>query len=392
MEFSHKSKSLTNDHFLTEIAINNLIKENQFLVENGFIKLKKNLKFLLKYDKDQEKALAALLSKKYEKKELKGSKLEKELLFQKKIEETNFSEQNNFLLKCGFCNPKRKFKKLFEYDGNQDLALESLIKHNEKQIIRKEEKQMNCLQELEKQEFSTRHQELVSKGFTDPKLNLRLLVKYKGDLNKVLNKIEGNYEKKQPRNNVREGLSIEKIQNMSICKEVKKKFKEENGNICTKKIDSEINQMYLDGNNMLFVDEKLRKLCLSRRKSVSEKLIANLAIELGKKLGLEEIILIFDNSKNIYKTTIDSLNLCVVSAKPDYETSDDALVNWMEKKESFENILIVTSDIGLQSRLKDKGVKHIIKSGNWFKLVKENIGQENYNMIVSNEESSPEQN
>ena len=64
----------------------------------------------------------------------------------------------------------------------------------------------------------------------------------------------------------------------------------------------------------------------------------------------------------------------------------------MEKKESFENILIVTSDIGLQSRLKDKGVKHIMKSGNWFKLVKENIGQENYNMILSNEESSPEQN
>ncbi len=142
MEFSQKCKRFTNDRFFTEIANNNLIEQNQFLVENGFIKLKQNLKFLLKHNKDQEKALAALLDKKYVKQQFKGKKNEMELPYRKKIEENNLSEQNNFLFNNGFCKSKRNFKKLIKYYGNQELALESLIKNNEKQLIRKEEKKI----------------------------------------------------------------------------------------------------------------------------------------------------------------------------------------------------------------------------------------------------------
>lgn len=75
METNKKCKGSTNDFYVSEIINNNLSKHNKYLVENGFIKLKKNLKYLLKFDKDQDKDLAALLNKKYEKKDVIVRKL-----------------------------------------------------------------------------------------------------------------------------------------------------------------------------------------------------------------------------------------------------------------------------------------------------------------------------
>lgn len=113
-------------------------------------------------------------------------------------------------------------------------------------------------------------------------------------------------------------------------------------------------------------------------KNEAEKLVVNLAVKGNKNIGLEEIILIFYKTKNIYKQALGYLQLCAFSDRPNYQTSDDALVNLFTKSKTCENVLIVTSDTGLQKRQKDIGFKVIMKSGSWFKLIKDRIGEETY--------------
>jgi len=52
---------------------------------------------------------------------------------------------------------------------------------------------------------------------------------------------------------------------------------------------------------------------------------------------------------------------------------------------ALENVLVVTSDVGLQIRLKEKGVKMIMRPGAWFKVIKSKFGEEKYKQIVSAE-------
>jgi len=182
---------------------------------------------------------------------------------------------------------------------------------------------------------------------------------------------------------MRDEKSPNKKLDKKLDHETRMKLKGEIEPSLLKEIKQGTKTIYLDGNNMLFVDEKLRKLSLNHKRSLAERLIANLATEFGKKNGLENIILIFDKTNNVYSQSFDSLKLSVCSATPNFKTSDDALVDWMGGLSAFDSTLIVTSDVGLQIRLKEKGVQMIMKSGAWFKLVKKTLSEEKYAEIVS---------
>jgi predicted RNA-binding protein with PIN domain len=141
-------------------------------------------------------------------------------------------------------------------------------------------------------------------------------------------------------------------------------------------------QLYLDGNNMLFVDDILRKLCLNKNVAGAAKKLSE-AVEIYSKQEKLNTILIFDILKECFEKDEDGVKFQVCSARPDFETSDDALVEWAGglSASAMESILFVTSDRALQTRLIRKGAKYLMKSGVWFKLMKAKITDEVYSKL-----------
>mmetsp|Transcript_3338 Transcript_3338/g.4588 ORF Transcript_3338/g.4588 Transcript_3338/m.4588 type:complete len:311 (+) Transcript_3338:49-981(+) len=120
--------------------------------------------------------------------------------------------------------------------------------------------------------------------------------------------------------------------------------------------------LYLDGNNMLFVLGPIRKLALQGKRAHAEFVLQCLAEEFTKKMGLTKCTLIYDNTKK----NVATASFVVCSARPDFATSDDALVAWASEPEGKG--LYVTSDRGLIERLAAVG-SSICKPKQWFSFV-----------------------
>ena len=154
-----------------------------------------------------------------------------------------------------------------------------------------------------------------------------------------------------------------------------------------------IKHVFQDGNNMLFVDRTIMKLNLAHKKEFAETLIGNIAMAFATKKANCNTTLIYDSTKQTKELEFDGatskLKLKVCNASPSYETSDDALVDWMYCEQNLDEILVVTSDKGIQIRLKELGMKYIMKSDNWFNLVKDSLG-EDYNKIVNTTDKEKE--
>lgn len=142
--------------------------------------------------------------------------------------------------------------------------------------------------------------------------------------------------------------------------------------------------IYLDGNNMLMIDSTLRGLCIKKNFKVACEKTAELSFTYAK-LSKQNIILIFDTEKNCYEKDSDGVKFKVCSARPNFETSDDALVDWVGgfSASDLADSLFVTSDRELLTRLIKKGATNVMKSGTWWKIMKETIGDELYNSMVS---------
>lgn len=63
-------------------------------------------------------------------------------------------------------------------------------------------------------------------------------------------------------------------------------------------------KIYLDGNNMLFVDNMIRKMVLSKKGKMAEQKIADLAEKFASITNVGFTHLIFDNTKNAYEKCI----------------------------------------------------------------------------------------
>jgi len=73
---------------------------------------------------------------------------------------------------------------------------------------------------------------------------------------------------------------------------------------------------------------------------------------------------IYDNTKLVYEKVLpNGTKLVVTSARPNFETSDDAIVDFNEKQspEVRMRSLVATSDRGLCDRLTNLGT-HVMKS------------------------------
>ena len=380
------SQQTKDELLLKEITDLNLTIQNNFLIENGFTKLKRNIKALQKTSFDKEKALAFLNDKKSKKKSGKHDSNElKNKKWQEKIGEKNLKVQNDFLISKGFTSIRKNFKKLEKFNGEKDLALEAMVKHDEKMKNKpsKEEKRKKIEEEIKSLGFTSQNEFLISKGYTKPKANLKVLKKVKGDLEKSLKTILEKYEKRELRRKLKKEMSPEEKQKKKLERETKLKLKSELLPFLLTEVKSNTKILYLDGNNMLFVDDWIRKLCLKHKGKEAENLISQLSQEFCKIFNVEKCILVFDRTNNVYEVNSNSLKFTVCSASPNFKTSDDALVEWTDGLSAKDNVLFITSDVGLQVRLKEKGVKMIMKTGKWFKILKEKLGEEKYNLVIN---------
>ncbi|CAF1137373.1 unnamed protein product, partial [Didymodactylos carnosus] len=107
---------------------------------------------------------------------------------------------------------------------------------------------------------------------------------------------------------------------------------------------SNIDQVYLDGNNMMFVIDSLRRLCLNRQGKKTENIIGQIASAWNEKLQIPHVNLIYDSTNQV--ETIGTVN--IQSARPKYKTTDDMLIDLAKQNHGKnEHTIVVTADRAL---------------------------------------------
>jgi len=245
------------------------------------------------------------------------------------------------------------------------------------------------LENIKELGFEAQNQQLFQHGFTKLSQNLKYLKIYNGDVNQIISQLGEKSKTKEtfykelekdhgPRKPRKERASRGDSPDLQL-----KELTEWPAHIRT---------LYLDGNNMLFVEDAIRKLVLSRKSKLAEKVLADLALNFAQTLGTFNVILIYDSTKQISSQDVVAANgntvkFSVVSSTPEFTNSDDALVAWSEKLGDKANeCFFVTSDRGLQVRLAQNGVENISKTKRWFTLVKNSIGEDKYRAVLSQTE------
>jgi hypothetical protein len=126
--------------------------------------------------------------------------------------------------------------------------------------------------------------------------------------------------------------------------------------------------IFLDGNNMLYLTSALRKLTLSRNVRGAEALLEAAARKMAwfllQRSSVQEVVLIFDETSTSKSEVLTSAEgrtckFVVCSARPDFPTSDHALVAWAQTrgKEAVASCLFATSDRALADQLAECGAK-----------------------------------
>ncbi|CAF1012722.1 unnamed protein product [Adineta ricciae] len=126
----------------------------------------------------------------------------------------------------------------------------------------------------------------------------------------------------------------------------------------------DIEHVYLDGNNMMFVVNSLRRLCLNRAGQRTERAMAEIAAAWNEQMRIPNIDLVFDSTHQLDQVG----TVKVSSAQPRYRTTDDMLVEIArrpENREKNKRTIIVTSDRALAALLQREGCL-LVKPYNWF--------------------------
>jgi len=131
-----------------------------------------------------------------------------------------------------------------------------------------------------------------------------------------------------------------------------------------------ITHLYIDGNNLLYIAKNIRNMTIKRKGSKAQEILIG-SFELFSSLvkGLESVFIIFDYTKSIYEKTVgENTRFTIRSARPQFNTSDDALVSEAGTIPIKERSLFVTSDRGLCTRLNALGTT-VVKPKMFFKIV-----------------------
>lgn len=117
-----------------------------------------------------------------------------------------------------------------------------------------------------------------------------------------------------------------------------------------------IEEVYLDGNNMMFVVDSLRKLCLNHASHKTERAIADIAAAWNDHMRIPQLHLIFDSTKQ----TDPVGSVIVRSARPKYQTTDEMLVDIVRQTDHQPKnrcTVVVTSDRALALSVNNRHMK-----------------------------------
>jgi hypothetical protein len=298
-----------------------------------------------------------------------------------RILEKGLKDRMIFLFEKGFINVKDNLKYLLENNKDQEKTLEALILRN-KAKIEKTLKTLDLWEKGEQKVFSSEERDLKRKEKQD-----------KREQRKKTNedKKSGSFkEKKENREKSQRKDKSEKRERKEYID--KEKLKTE--------IQSGLVTLVLDGNNLLFADDVIRKLVLKGKRKEAEKKLIHLALQYSKAAGIEELTVLYDMTKlsydwskvgsddklvkkGIVNETNKLIKLRVSSAIPQFSNSDDALVAMSGNfsKDELARKLFITSDRELMKRLDDVG-SQVMKTGVWFKLAKAKLGEQ-YDSILT---------
>lgn len=280
--------------------------------------------------------------------------------------------------------------------------------------------------------------ELESLGFLRFKQNLRLLKKTDGNLESVREyllakkkfrdaamqrKREGKKDKKEKREcpcrRRKEGADkddekkAEKKELKALFKagrkEMKKchkEWKKEKPNKKEKKEEipshplnvwpAEVSRLYLDGNNMIYVAKPMREKAIRHQWNSACLALASVAFEFTKNHlpAAVKTTLVYDSAPLSMTQSYRALdNFQILSARPVFATSDDALVHWAQENAALQQrnppvvSMVVTADRGLRERLAAVPGVVIVSPKSWMtfaatmldKEKKMNIGENNNN-------------
>jgi len=225
-------------------------------------------------------------------------------------------------------------------------------------------------------EWGHLEKQLEDCGFTCLAKNNQLLSLHNGDLNKVLDELIV----------ADEMLRLEKIpkriKKQKSWHQYRKRKRTNEENYFLKVAKSafldrlwpeNITHLFVDGNNMFYLTSGLRFLSLKRSTRETEKVLAEITESFSKALLLETV-LIFDHSKfQSSKILENGSKMIIKSAKPNFQTSDAALINWAKNNPDIApRTLVVTSDRALTGELSLSGVK-VTKCGTWMNFVKHTL-------------------
>ncbi|CAD8115462.1 unnamed protein product [Paramecium sonneborni] len=102
-----------------------------------------------------------------------------------KIEKAGLLEKHNQLITQGCTNPWFNYKLLKEYDGNLDQVIVVYNQHKKNQ----DEQSAKALKIIETMGWLNKNQELMEKGFNKIKQNLKALLRTEGDVAKSIEKL-----------------------------------------------------------------------------------------------------------------------------------------------------------------------------------------------------------
>jgi len=136
-----------------------------------------------------------------------------------------------------------------------------------------------------------------------------------------------------------------------------------------------ITHLFVDGNNLFYLTAGLRMLTIKRNTRETETVLAEITEAFTETKNNLVTTLIFDNSKLplINKILKNNSTFQTTTARPEYPTSDDALITWARNNpEIAPKSLFITSDKALGVELSLTGAK-VVKTGLWMGFVKKTL-------------------
>jgi len=128
-------------------------------------------------------------------------------------------------------------------------------------------------------------------------------------------------------------------------------------------------RIFIDGNNLMFMSGGLRKLTLQHKKRETEQTITGIVDSFAEVIKITAILMFDGTPTNFTKNYPNGSVLTVTSAKPEFPTTDQALISWGKSNTNcVGNTIVVTSDRALTGELISMGIS-MCKPSSWLKFV-----------------------